>query len=127
MRRILPYRTQDNEIEGVVITFVDVTARRYTADALEAAKREAERATVAKSRFLAAASHDLRQPLQTLAILHGLLETATEGEKAQKLVARFDKTLGSMTGMLDTLLDVNQIDAGVVRCRNRQLSHQRPA
>jgi two-component system CheB/CheR fusion protein len=115
MRRILPYHTQDSGVEGVVITYVDVTARRYAADALEAAKRQAELATVAKSRFLAAASHDLRQPLQTLALVHGLLEKATEGEKAQRLVARLDKTLSAMTGMLDTLLDVNQIDAGVVR------------
>ncbi len=115
MRRILPYRAQDSAVEGVVITFVDVTARRYTADALEAAKRQAELATVAKSRFLASASHDLRQPLQTLALLHGLLEKAAEGEKAQRLIARLDTTLGAMTGMLDTLLDVNQIDAGMVR------------
>ena len=113
-RRILPYRTQDNGAEGVVITFADVTARRGTADALEAAKQEAERASVAKSRFLAAASHDLRQPMQTLALLQGLLEKTVEGERAQKLVARLDRTLSAMTGMLDTLLDVNQIDAGVV-------------
>ncbi len=113
-RRILPYRTQDNGVEGVVITFADVTARRGTADALEAAKQEAERASVAKSRFLAAASHDLRQPMQTLALLQGLLEKTVEGERAQKLVARLDRTLSAMTGMLDTLLDVNQIDAGVV-------------
>ena len=66
IRRILPYRTQDGGVEGVVITFVDITERKHTADALEAAERQAERANVAKSRFLAAASHDLRQPLQTL-------------------------------------------------------------
>ena len=114
-RRILPYRTQDNGVEGVVITFADVTARRATADALEAAKQEAERASLAKSRFLAAASHDLRQPMQTLALLQGLLEKAVEGERAQKLVARLDRTLSAMTSMLDTLLDVNQIEAGVIR------------
>jgi two-component system CheB/CheR fusion protein len=72
-RRILPYRTQENGVEGVVITFADITERKHAADALEAAKRQAELASVAKSRFLAAASHDLRQPLQTLALLHGLL------------------------------------------------------
>src|SRR5690606_13684763 len=76
IRRILPYRTQDNGVEGVVITFVDITERRHTADALETAQRQAELATIAKSRFLAAASHDLRQPLQTLALLQGLLARA---------------------------------------------------
>jgi two-component system CheB/CheR fusion protein len=60
IRRILPYRTQGDGVEGVVITFTDSTERLRTAEALEAAKRQAELATLAKSHFLAAASHDLR-------------------------------------------------------------------
>ena len=115
IRRVLPYRTQDGKVDGVVITFSDISERRQTADALEAAKRQAELATLAKSRFLAAASHDLRQPLQTLALLQGLLAKTAEGERAQKLVTRLGETLGSMSGMLDTLLDINQLEAGVVR------------
>ncbi|PKU23011.1 chemotaxis protein CheB [Telmatospirillum siberiense] len=114
IRRILPYRTQDGGVEGVVITFVDITERKHAADALEIAKRQAELANIAKSRFLAAASHDLRQPLQTLALLQGLLAKAVVGEKAQKLVARLDETLGAISGMLNTLLDINQIEAGTV-------------
>jgi len=114
-RRVLPYRTQDNGVEGVVITFADITDRRHAADALAAAMRQAELANAAKSRFLAAASHDLRQPLQTLALLQGLLAKTVEGERARKLVARLDETLGAMTGMLNALLDINQIEAGTVR------------
>jgi two-component system CheB/CheR fusion protein len=114
MRRILPYRTQDNHVEGVVITFVDVSERRHAADALVGAERQARLATVAKSRFLAAASHDLRQPLQTLALLQGLLAKTVEGTKAQKLVGRLDETLGAMSGMLNALLDINQIEAGTI-------------
>ena len=115
IRRILPYRTHDNEVEGVVITFTDITERKHTARALEVAKQQAELANVAKSRFLAAASHDLRQPLQTLVLLQGLLAKMVEGEGAQKLVARLDQTLGAISGMLNTLLDLNQIEAGTVR------------
>ena len=115
VRRVLPYRTEDNGVEGVVITFTDVTGRKADARALEAAKQEAERANAAKSRFLAAASHDLRQPLQTLSLLQGLLARAVEGEAAKKLLARLDDTLGAMSGMLNTVLDLNQIEAGVVR------------
>ncbi len=114
IRRILPYRTQDDGVAGVVITFVDVTERKHTADALEAAKRQAELANVAKSRFLAAASHDLRQPLQTLSLLQGLLAKAVVGERAQQLVGRLDETLGAISGMLNTLLDINQIEAGTI-------------
>jgi two-component system CheB/CheR fusion protein len=114
-RRILPYRTHDNHVEGVVITFTDVTKRIGSSKALEEAKQQAEQATMAKSRFLAAASHDLRQPLQTLALLHGLLAKTIEGEREQKLLARLEQTLDAMSGMLNALLDINQIEAGVVR------------
>jgi two-component system CheB/CheR fusion protein len=115
IRRISPYRVQGKGIEGVVITFTDVSDRRRTAEALSAAKRQAELANVAKSRFLAAASHDLRQPLQTLKLLQGLLASEAEGEAARKLIARFDGALDAMSGMLNTLLDINQLEAGNVR------------
>ena len=115
IRRILPYRTQQERVEGVVITFSDITARKGARDALVTAKRQAESADLAKSRFLAAASHDLRQPLQTLALLQGMLLRAVESEREKKLVTRIGETLGAMTGMLNTLLDINQIEAGVVR------------
>jgi two-component system CheB/CheR fusion protein len=113
-RRILPYCTETHGVEGVVITFTDITRRRREAAAVEEAKATAEAANLAKSRFLAAASHDLRQPLQTLALLGGLLAKAVESDKAISLVQRQDETLGSMSGMLDTLLDLNQIEAGIV-------------
>jgi len=114
-RRVLPYRTRNRGVEGVVITFTDITERRRVKRALEQAKQQAERANAAKSRFLAAASHDLRQPLQTLHLLQGLLAKVVKGEGTQKLIARFDQTLAGMSSMLNTLLDINQIDSGAVR------------
>jgi two-component system CheB/CheR fusion protein len=113
-RRILPYHAHDGAVEGVVITFTDITERKRTAKALEEAKQTAEQANIAKSRFLAAASHDLRQPLQTIALLQGLLAKMVVGEAAQRLVTRLDLTLGAISGMLNTLLDLNQIEAGTV-------------
>lgn len=114
VRRVLPYRTQDNGVAGVVITFVDSSARRLSSQALGAAEKKAQHANLAKSRFLAAASHDLRQPLQTLALLQGMLARTAQGEKAQRLIARLDETLGGMTGMLNVLLDINEIEAGAI-------------
>ena len=113
-RRVLPYLTQEKNAEGVVITFTDITARKHITRALEEAKRQAEHANAAKSRFLAAASHDLRQPLQTLALLQGLLAKIVDGERAQKLVAMLNQALAAMSGMLNTLLDINQIETGIV-------------
>jgi two-component system, chemotaxis family, CheB/CheR fusion protein len=115
VRRILPYLSDNGSVDGVVITFTNVSERKLIKDALEDARRQADRANAAKSRFLAVASHDLRQPLQTIALLQGLLAKLVEGPKAQKLVMRIDDTLGAMSGMLNTLLDINQIEAGTVR------------
>ncbi|MEO6946499.1 MAG: ATP-binding protein [Nitrobacter sp.] len=117
LRRILPYRGQDNRTEGVVITFVDISERKHTSDALTAAKREAELASVAKSRFLAVASHDLRQPLQTLGLIRGLLERKVRDNKTEdalKLIERMDQSADAMSGMLNTLFDINQIESGTV-------------
>jgi two-component system, chemotaxis family, CheB/CheR fusion protein len=117
VRRILPYRAQDDGVEGVVITFADITERRRAADALEAAKREAQQANIAKSRFLAAASHDLRQPLQALSLMRGVLARKIQDDKkedALALVTRLDETSSAMSGMLNTLLDINQLEAATV-------------
>lgn len=114
-RRILPYRTHDNGVEGVVITYADITERKAAKSRLEEATKVAEMANLAKSRFLAAASHDLRQPLQTLALVQGLLAKEVQSESAKKLVKLMDQTSDSMSSMLNTLLDINQIDAGIIR------------
>ena len=113
--RVLPYRTKDNRIEGVVITFVDVTARKRAEVASHAATLLAQQANLGKSRFLAAASHDLRQPLQTLSFLQGLLAKKMKDGSGAKLVEKLAETIGAMSGMLNTLLDINQLEAGIVR------------
>jgi len=113
-RFILPYRTHDGLVEGVVITFTNITEKKRAAEALDAAKQVADQANVAKSRFLAAASHDLRQPLQTIRLLQGLLAEKSSGQEAQTLLKRLDATVGVMSGMLNTLLDINQLEAGVI-------------
>jgi two-component system CheB/CheR fusion protein len=114
LRRILPYRAHNQRIEGVVITCTDVTERKRIAGDLATAKQHAESANLAKGRFLAAASHDLRQPLQTLTLLQGLLAKSVDSERGKKLVMRQGETLTAMSGMLNTLLDINEIESGVV-------------
>lgn len=115
LRRIQPYRTEGGRVEGVVITYVDITERKRTNTALVAAMSEADRATKAKSRFLAAASHDLRQPLQSMALLHKLLAPNKRSTEGARLALLLDQTLNSMTAMLDSMLDVNRIESGIVR------------
>jgi two-component system, chemotaxis family, CheB/CheR fusion protein len=99
----------------LLVTFDDITERQRASEALESAKRIAEQANLGKSRFLAAASHDLRQPLQTLSLLRGLLAKRVTDRSGWRLIAKLEETLGAMSGMLNTLLDINQLEAGIVR------------
>jgi two-component system CheB/CheR fusion protein len=125
VRRIMPYRTDEGGVEGIVITFVDVSERKRASDAVEAAERRAQAANAAKSRFLAAASHDLRQPLQALSLMRGVLERkikANKTDEALALVARLNDTAASLTGMLNTMLDINQIEAGIVKAEPSRFS-----
>lgn len=114
-RRISPYRTHGDKVEGVVITFVDITDRRRVSAALEAARREAEQSNRGKSRFLAVASHDLRQPLQSLKLIQEMLLQGAQEESARELIVRFGQLLQSMSDMLNTLLDINQIESGATQ------------
>src|SRR5258708_31163164 len=69
----------------------------------------------AKSSFLAAASHDLRQPLQTLKLLQAALEPHHPSGEARNLVAGIGQSLDTMTSILSSLLNVNSLESGNLR------------
>ncbi len=108
---------QEEEIaeRRILVSFNDVTDYVRTEQQLAAAKQEAEQANLAKSRFLAAASHDLRQPLQTLNLLHGMLQQHLKDEEARELFVRMDETLDSMGDTLNALLDINRLESGAIQ------------
>ena len=111
----LEIREEPLATRKILLAIEDITERKQAAEALEAAKRQAEQANLGKSRFLAAASHDLRQPLQTISLLHEILAKKVKDETTLGLVGRLDETVSTMSSMLDTLLDINQLEAGIVR------------
>lgn len=76
-------------------------------------KREAELANEAKSRFLAAASHDLRQPMHALALFADQLNRQPLKGEATLLARRIQEASESLAGLLDSLLDISRLDAGV--------------
>lgn len=93
----------------------DVTDRRAIEVELKAARETADRANQAKSRFLATASHDLRQPLQTLALLNGALcRMVTEGEPAEAL-AQQEQAISAMSRLLNALLDISKLESGAIK------------
>jgi signal transduction histidine kinase/CheY-like chemotaxis protein len=81
---------------------------------VEERTHQLELANLAKSRFLAAASHDLRQPVQALGLfveqLHGHMKSAEGG----RLVKRIDAAVAAMNELFNALLDISRLDAGVL-------------
>lgn len=103
----------DGSVVGTVGFSRDITDRKSVEAALLEAKGEAERANRAKSRFLAAASHDLRQPLSALSLYVSVLQQKVEPD-SRELVTNIQNCLDSLSELLSKLLDVSKLDAGVV-------------
>ncbi len=91
----------------------DVTKRLQVEEALTAAREAAQRAQKANSAFLAAASHDLRQPVQALGLLAGALRRTVQDPLALEMVQNLQESLDGMTSLLNSLLDISRLDAGV--------------
>ena len=117
---------------GQVLTVAairDVTDRRHTQRQLVAAREAAEaarlaaneareaanRANQAKSRFLSTASHDLRQPLQSLALLNGTLRQLVTQGNALAALSRQDEAIEMMSRLLNALLDISRLESGSIR------------
>jgi PAS domain S-box-containing protein len=99
----------------------DITIQKQANDALLAAKEEAERATLSKSRFLAAASHDLRQPLQSLGLYLAVL-TRQLGQPEQLEVGRkMRQSLDTMAELQDALLDISKLVGGSITPEKRDV------
>ncbi len=85
---------------------------------LQREKDLAEQADASKSRFLAAASHDLRQPVHAIALfaeqLHGEIE---DRPKARQVVEYIERSIDEMGGLFNALLDISRLDSGVVAAR----------
>ncbi|KAA0685883.1 PAS domain-containing protein [Azospirillum brasilense] len=115
LSRALPVRDSAGAVVLWFGTNTDVTDRLEAEDALRRAKEEAERAALSKSKFLASASHDLRQPMQSLFLFSGALHGHVHGEKGMKALRHLESGLDALKGLLDSLLDVSRLDAGVVK------------
>lgn len=83
-------------------------------EAANRAMRAAEHANMAKSRFLAAASHDLRQPLHTLMLFAGLLERGG-GEHRRSFIEHIQSAAATLDHLFNGLLDLSKIDAGSIK------------
>ena len=160
-RTVVPILTQTGELRHVdmvmmplkndarsprlVVIEIDATQRivdqariEATNIELQAQKEEAERANMAKSRFLAAASHDLRQPLHALNLFTAELESRVTTPAQRRLSRQIGTAVGSLGELLSALLDVSRLDISELKPQRQPvalmplleaaaLNHQRSA
>ena len=115
--RGVPLINESGAIEkwfGTCTDIHDLTWRKQVEFDLRMAKAEAERANLAKSKFLAAASHDLRQPIHALVLLLDVLKRHANTPPVAKAVDAMESALDGLNRLLSSILDVSRIDAGVV-------------
>ena len=105
----------DDDRVLVAAAIRDITAHKRIQSQLLEARQAAERADQSKSRFLATASHDLRQPLQSLALLNGALRRLIVDPRAEEALCSQERAIGAMSRLLNALLDVSKLESGTVR------------
>ena len=100
---------------GTCTDIHELIRRKQVESDLRAAKAEADRSSLAKSKFLAAASHDLRQPAQSLSLLLSVIRSELPDTPiAAEAMSLAQDSLSSLNGMLAGILDLSRLDAGVV-------------
>jgi PAS domain S-box-containing protein len=106
---------QDGDRLLVAAAIRDVTDRKRVEAELKMARESADRANLGKSRFLATASHDLRQPLQSLALLNGTLRRIVNDPDAAEAISQQEQAIGAMSRLLNALLDISKLESGAIK------------
>lgn len=105
----------EGEAKTLRVVLSDISERKQFEAELIAARQAAENATLAKSRFLAAASHDLRQPIQAINLFNDSLVRMGLDEQQRQTSVHLSQSVDSLSDLLNGLLNVSKLDAGVVR------------
>jgi PAS domain S-box-containing protein len=110
-----PIRDEAEKLIAVSVAYRDIGKQKAVEAELVAARAEAERANRAKSTFLAAASHDLRQPVQSLMLLFSIVRRQTGNQpEVQKSLSMMKAAIDGLQGLLTSVIDISRLDAGVI-------------
>ncbi|MBW7835598.1 MAG: PAS domain S-box protein [Sphingomonadales bacterium] len=112
----------DGELMGFISILTDVTQELMVQRELEAAKLDAERASEEKSRFLAAASHDLQQPLHSLSLMVGVLRETHDEKRREEILNQMVLAVDGAQALLRAVLDLSKLEAGVIKPRRVPVS-----
>jgi two-component system, chemotaxis family, CheB/CheR fusion protein len=108
LARFLPYRTLEDKIDGVVLTFIDINERKQMEQALEAGNRR-------KSEFLATLAHELRNPLAPLVSGLEILQHSGDAVQLQQARGTMGRQLTQLVRLVDDLLDIGRISQGKIK------------
>ena len=110
-----PVFDAEGNVQAVAIFARDITERKIMEEALKKAKLAAEDANASKTRFLAAASHDLRQPLQAITAHTDFLVLSNTNPALAQSIKQLVQATQAMQEMLEGLLGISQLDTGAIR------------
>lgn len=99
----------------------DVLDRVEARRALNESMHQLEQKELAKTRFLAAAGHDLRQPVAAANLYVDALKNSLPTERQQQLIQRLEQSMGVFSGLLECLLDISKLDAGLIKPKLTQV------
>ncbi len=111
---LIPDISPSGTVEGLFAMVQDMTGKKQADDILAKAKDQAEKTSASKSRFLAAASHDLRQPMQALAMFVDVLAGRDHDEKSREIIEKIQSSSKSLQSLLNSLLDISKLEADLV-------------
>ncbi|MQX36271.1 PAS domain S-box protein [Roseospira navarrensis] len=107
-------RDGDGQPHHFILHVQDITRQVEAEARLHEAVAAAEQALLAKTRFLAAASHDLRQPLQALNLFVSVLSGREDDAFKQGVLGKMESALGALSELMNTLLDISRLEGGAV-------------
>lgn len=93
----------------------DIRDRVEAKRALDESMNQLEQKELSKTRFLAAAGHDLRQPVAAAVMFVEILKQSSPNEYQKEMILRLEKSMNVFSGLLDCLLDISKLDAGLVK------------
>ncbi|MEZ5935756.1 MAG: PAS domain-containing hybrid sensor histidine kinase/response regulator [Alphaproteobacteria bacterium] len=111
---MVPHKAHDGTVLGMFVFTIDVTREWQASELHRIARDQAEASRSGMSELLAAASHDLRQPLHAMTLFARALSRRVETDEAKDLVRHMETALGSLRDMINTLLDMSKLDAGLI-------------
>jgi two-component system CheB/CheR fusion protein len=118
--QIRPYRTTDNRIDGAILSLVDIDALKHHVSEAQHARREAERANLAKDQFLATLSHELRSPLASMLMHAQLLRRGgMDDSKLRRAGEAIERGTKMQVQLIEDLLDVSRIIAGKLKLEQK--------